>query len=321
MRHANRIKKLGRTSAHRKATLAALSSALLEHKRITTTLPKAKALRSFVEPIINRAKDDTTHNRRQAFRRLRNKEAVKTLFGEVAEVLGSRPGGYTRVVKLGQRSGDAAEMAIIELVDFNDVKPEGASVGKKKTRRSRRKSTDAVPAAISDDAVVDEATTEAEDTIEAAEEEVAEVSEEATAEVEEEVLEAAEVEEVAEEEVAEPAAEVEEVAEQEVAEPAAEVEETAEEEIAEPAAEVEEVTEEEVAEPAAEVEEIVEEEVVEPAAEVEEIVEEEVVEPVAEVEEVVEEAAAEEAAPEAEAEEAPSGEAEADDEGDEEKGQ
>ncbi|MCH8030338.1 MAG: 50S ribosomal protein L17, partial [Bacteroidetes bacterium] len=189
MRHAKRIKKLGRTSAHRKATLAALSSALIEHKRITTTLPKAKALRSFVEPIINRAKDDTTHNRRQAFRRLRNKEAVKTLFGEVAEVLGSRPGGYTRVVKLGQRSGDAAEMAIIELVDFNDIKPEGATSGKKKTRRSRRKSTDAVPAATAstDGAVADEAVEKVEDAIEVAEEEVAEVIEEATAEVEEAV--------------------------------------------------------------------------------------------------------------------------------------
>ncbi|NNF56724.1 MAG: 50S ribosomal protein L17 [Rhodothermaceae bacterium] len=146
MRHRNKIKKLGRTHAHRKATMAALSTALIEHKRITTTLPKAKALRTFVEPIINRAKEDTTHNRRQVFRRLQSKEAVKALFGEIAEVLGDRPGGYTRVVKLGQRAGDAAEMAIIELVDFNDVKPEGGST-KRKTRRSRRRSSDAKAAA------------------------------------------------------------------------------------------------------------------------------------------------------------------------------
>lgn len=126
--------------------MAALSTALIEHKRITTTLPKAKALRSFVEPLINRAKEDTTHNRRQVFRRLQSKEAVKSLFGEVADVLGDRPGGYTRVVKLGQRAGDAAEMAIIELVDFNDVKPGSTDSGKKKTRRSRSKIS-AVPAA------------------------------------------------------------------------------------------------------------------------------------------------------------------------------
>ena len=140
MRHANTTKKLGRSAAHRKATLQSLSSALLRHKRITTTLPRAKALRSFVEPIINRAKEDSTHNRRQAFRHLQDKEAVKALFGEVAGVLGDRPGGYTRVVKLGMRPGDAAEMAVIELVDFNDVRPEGAAGTKRKTRRSTGRS-------------------------------------------------------------------------------------------------------------------------------------------------------------------------------------
>ncbi len=141
MRHGNKVKKLGRTHAHRKATMAALSSALITHKRITTTLAKAKALRGFVEPVIHRAKEDTTHNRREAFRRLgSNKEAVKALFGEVAGVLGDRPGGYTRVVKHGQRPGDASEMAIIELVDFNDVKPEGGASTKRRTRRSTRRS-------------------------------------------------------------------------------------------------------------------------------------------------------------------------------------
>lgn len=152
MRHQNTIKKLGRTAAHRKATLASMASALIEHKRIETTLPKAKALRAYVEPLINRAKEDTTNNRRQVFRRLQSKEAVKELFGDIAAQIGDRPGGYTRVVKLGLRQGDAAEVAIIELVDYNDVKPDGASGSKKKTRRSggggrRRKSSDKPAAA------------------------------------------------------------------------------------------------------------------------------------------------------------------------------
>lgn len=140
MRHANKKKRIGRSASHRKATLQALSTALIRHKRIETTLAKAKALRPFVEPILNRAKDDSTASRRQAFRRLQDKEAVKTLFSDVADVIGDRPGGYTRIVKLGQRAGDAAEMAVIELVDFNDVKPEGSSGPKRKTRRSRRRS-------------------------------------------------------------------------------------------------------------------------------------------------------------------------------------
>lgn len=137
MRHQKKRHKLGRTAAHRKATLAALAAALIEHKRIETTLPKAKALRTFVEPIITRAKEDSTHNRREAFRHLRSKEAVKELFGEVATRVGERPGGYTRVVRLGQRPGDGAEMAVIELVDWNDVRPEGTT-SKKKTRRGGR---------------------------------------------------------------------------------------------------------------------------------------------------------------------------------------
>jgi len=139
MRHANTVKKLGRTHAHRKATMAALSGALLRHKRITTTLAKARALRGWVEPIVHRSKDDSTHSRRLAFRDLgSDKEAVKILYDEIAGAVGDRPGGYTRVVKLGQRPGDAAEMAVIELVDFNDVRPDGAAAGKRKTRRSRR---------------------------------------------------------------------------------------------------------------------------------------------------------------------------------------
>ncbi|MEM6325740.1 MAG: 50S ribosomal protein L17 [Bacteroidota bacterium] len=149
MRHANKKKRIGRSASHRKATLQALSTALIRHKRIETTLAKARALRPFVEPILNRAKDDSTASRRQAFRRLQDKEAVKTLFSDVADAIGDRPGGYTRIVKLGQRAGDAAEMAVIELVDFNDVKPEGSSGPKRKTRRSRRRSggSQAAPAA------------------------------------------------------------------------------------------------------------------------------------------------------------------------------
>ena len=136
MRHANKKKRIGRNASHRKATLQALSTALIRHKRIETTLAKAKALRPFVEPIIHRAQDDSTASRRQAFRKLQDKEAVKELYAEIAGAIDGRPGGYTRIVKLGQRGGDAAEMAVIELVDFNDVKPEGTGGTKRKTRRS-----------------------------------------------------------------------------------------------------------------------------------------------------------------------------------------
>ncbi len=141
MRHGNKKKRIGRNASHRKATLQSLSTALITHKRIETTLAKAKALRPFVEPIIHRAQDSSTASRRQAFRKLQDKEAVKTLFGEIAEAVDGRPGGYTRIVKLGQRGGDAAEMAVIELVDFNNVKPEGTGGTKRKTRRSSRRSS------------------------------------------------------------------------------------------------------------------------------------------------------------------------------------
>lgn len=137
MRHLKKRFKLGRTASHRKATLAALSNALIANKRITTTLTKAKALRTFVEPIISRSKDDTTHNRRQVFRRLQSKDSVKTLFDEIAGKVEDRTGGYTRVVRLGRRPGDGAELAVIELVDYNDVKPAGAA-DSAKTRRTRR---------------------------------------------------------------------------------------------------------------------------------------------------------------------------------------
>ena len=149
MRHQKKGFKLGRSHSHRKATLCALSNALIMHKRITTTLTKARALRMHVEPIINRAKEDSTHNRRQVFRYLQDKRAVTELFGDVAEKIGDRPGGYTRIIKLGQRAGDAAEMAIIELVDYNDDGGTAASkdTSRRRTRRGRRKKSGQAEAA------------------------------------------------------------------------------------------------------------------------------------------------------------------------------
>lgn len=144
MRHLVRGRKLGRTASHRKATMQALSVALLEHEKITTTLPKAKELRRYIEPIITRSKSDTLHNRRQAFAFLRNKSVVTKLFEEIGPLVADRPGGYTRIIKLGQRQGDGAEVALIELVDYNDVQPDSADK-KKKTRRSgtrRKKSSE-----------------------------------------------------------------------------------------------------------------------------------------------------------------------------------
>lgn len=135
MRHRKKGKKLGRTKAHRRRTLQALSNALIENKRIKTTTAKAKALRPFVEPLITRAKEDTHHNRQQVFRYLQDKAAVDELFREVGPQAAGRPGGYTRIVKLGQRSGDGAEISMVELVDYNDIKPEGSSSGRSRTRR------------------------------------------------------------------------------------------------------------------------------------------------------------------------------------------
>lgn len=120
MRHGKKFKHLGRTADHRQAMLANMAISLIEHKRITTTVAKAKALKKYVEPLITRCKDDSTNSRRVVFRYLQNKEALKTLFGEVSQKVGDRPGGYTRVIKLGARQGDGAEMAFIELVDFNE---------------------------------------------------------------------------------------------------------------------------------------------------------------------------------------------------------
>jgi len=130
MRHGKKINHLGRTASHRKAMLSNMAASLILHKRISTTLAKAKELKKFVEPLVTRAKEDTTHNRRIAFSYLKSKEAIKALFGEVIEKVGTRPGGYTRIIKTGFRLGDNAEMCIIELVDFNELMLKDAAPAK-----------------------------------------------------------------------------------------------------------------------------------------------------------------------------------------------
>ena len=137
MKHGKKVNHLGRKVAHRKSMLANMASSLIEHKLINTTLAKAKALRQFVEPLITKSKVDSTQNRRLVFGALRNKYAVATLFRDVAPKVGDRPGGYTRVIKMGNRLGDNASMALIELVDFNEVYNVEKSDAKKTTRRSR----------------------------------------------------------------------------------------------------------------------------------------------------------------------------------------
>lgn len=138
MRHGKKGNHLGRKTAHRRSMLANMACSLIEHKRINTTVAKAKALKQFVEPLVTKSKEDTTHNRRIVFSRLRQKDAVTELFREVAVKVGDRPGGYTRIIKLGNRLGDNAEMAMIELVDYNELYNTGKPKKKKSTRRSRR---------------------------------------------------------------------------------------------------------------------------------------------------------------------------------------
>jgi large subunit ribosomal protein L17 len=141
MRHNKAINHLGRKSGHRKALLSNMASSLILQKRITTTVAKAKALKSYVEPLITKSKDDSTHSRRVVFSYLKNKEAVSELFRTIAPKIADRPGGYTRVLHTGFRQGDAAEMALIELVDFNEAALASApqKAAKKSTRRSRAK--------------------------------------------------------------------------------------------------------------------------------------------------------------------------------------
>ena len=158
MRHGNKINHLGRKTAHRKSMLQNLSCSLIEHKRIKTTLAKAKELRKFVEPVINRSKDDSTHSRRLTFDALQNKEAVKELYGNVRFKVADREGGYTRILKIGNRLGDNAELALIELVDFNELAPGKASAGatvEKKSRRQKKSGTTSAPVAEKKAAVVE----------------------------------------------------------------------------------------------------------------------------------------------------------------------
>ena len=149
MRHNKAVNHLGRKSGHRKALLSNMAVSLIMHKRITTTVAKAKALKSYVEPLITKSKEDTTHNRRIVFSYLKSKEAVTELFRTIAPKIADRPGGYTRVLHVGFRQGDAAEMALIELVDFNEAAlASAAKTAKKTTRRSRSgKKAEAAPAA------------------------------------------------------------------------------------------------------------------------------------------------------------------------------
>ena len=181
MRHGKKFNHLGRTADHRRAMLANMAISLIEHKRITTTLAKAKALKKYVEPLITRSKDDTTNARRVAFRYLQNKEAIKELFGVIGPKVGDRPGGYTRIIKLGHRLGDAADIAFIELVDFDENMAKTPKAAAKKTRRSRKA---APKAEAAEEAKVVEAKAEgvAEETPKAAEEVAETPAEEAKAE-------------------------------------------------------------------------------------------------------------------------------------------
>lgn len=147
MRHNKAINHLGRKSGHRKALLANMSCSLIQHKRITTTLAKAKALRSYVEPLITKSKDDLTHSRRIVFSYLKDKTAVAELFRTIAPKIADRPGGYLRILHVGFRQGDGSEMALIEFVDFNEAALAAPKETKKATRRSRAKKAEAAPAA------------------------------------------------------------------------------------------------------------------------------------------------------------------------------
>ena len=162
MRHNKKFNHLGRTASHRASLLSNMAASLIMHKRITTTLAKAKALKKYVEPLITRAKNDTTTSRRVVFRYLQDKYAVKELFGDVATKVGDRPGGYTRVIKLGTRQGDAASMAFIELVDFDENMAKAPKV-EKKTRRSRSKKAAAATEVVNEVATPEVEAPEAEE--------------------------------------------------------------------------------------------------------------------------------------------------------------
>jgi len=198
MRHGKKVNHLGRTASHRNALLRNLANALIKYKRINTTVAKAKALRGFIEPLITKSRSNTTHSRRVVFSYLQNKESVKELFDAIAEKVGDRPGGYVRILKTGFRKGDAADMAMIELVDYNEIYTAGKEAGKEdgRKKRSRRgggaKSAAAAVAAPAAVAAVEEAIVEAEEVLEEVEDVVAETE---TAVEEAETNEAAETEE------------------------------------------------------------------------------------------------------------------------------
>lgn len=156
MRHGKKFNHLGRTASHRKAMLSNMASSLITHKRINTTVAKAKELKKFVEPLVTRSKVDSTHNRRMVFSYLQDKVAVTELFREVAVKVGDRPGGYTRIIKTGNRLGDNAEMCMIELVDFNDIYGNEKKEVKKTTRRSKKAAAPAAEVAATE-ALVEEA--------------------------------------------------------------------------------------------------------------------------------------------------------------------
>ena len=204
MRHGKKVNHLSRTDSHRRAMLANMASSLILHKRITTTLAKAKALRVYVEPIITRSKDDSTHSRRTVFSYLQNKEVVSILFRDIAAKVADRPGGYTRILKMGNRLGDNASMALIELVDYNEIYTSGDSVAEKKSTRrrgSKSKKADDAPAAVAKAAPKAEV------------EEVVEASVADEVQAEEIQVEEIQVEEIQAEEVEVEEAQVEEVEE------------------------------------------------------------------------------------------------------------
>lgn len=188
MRHNKKFNHLGRKSAHRKAMLSNMANSLIEHKRITTTVAKAKALRIFVEPLITKAKSDNTHSRRVVFSYLQSKEAVSELFREVAEKVGDRPGGYTRILKTGNRLGDNAEMCIIELVDFNEAmlaaKDDASKAKKRRSRRGGKKAETVAPVAEAKAAKAPKAKAAVEEPKAEKPEVVAETTEETSAEAE-----------------------------------------------------------------------------------------------------------------------------------------
>lgn len=182
MRHGKKVNHLGRTASHRNALLRNLANALIKYKRINTTVAKAKALRGFIEPLITKSRSNTTHSRRVVFSYLQNKESVKELFDAIAEKVGDRPGGYVRILKTGFRKGDAADMAMIELVDYNEIYTAGKEAGKEDGRKKRSRrgggaksaaaaAAVATPAAV---AAVEEAIVEAEEALEEADDVVAE---------------------------------------------------------------------------------------------------------------------------------------------------